>query len=261
MRFFTSAFVVIAGGAALAAGISVAQVPGFLGGSSFKITQVLSPPPIRGGVRDEHDRIVFRKTRSLQGSPRWAMAIGDIQTDNASMMRDFSCAAGLSLNPGTAPHLSQLISRAGADTAAQTNIAKRFFHKLRPFKIDSGPICEPAADVENSFDYPSGHATWGWTWASILAELLPDRAPQILARGRAYGESRIVCGVHNASAVEAGRISAEATLLEVRATSDYRRDLAAAREEIKRLKALRSAPPVQQCTAEESLVHTNIFPP
>jgi acid phosphatase (class A) len=189
------------------------------------------------------------------------MAIGDIQTDNASMMRDFSCAAGLSLNPGTAPRVSQLLTKVGGDAAAQTNIANMFFHRPRPFKIDPGPICEPAADVEKSFDYPSGHATLGWAWASVLMELIPDRAQKILARGRAFGESRIVCGVHYESAVEAGRISAEATLMEVRATSDYRGDLATAREEIDRIKTLRSAPPVQQCTAEESLVHMNIYPP
>jgi acid phosphatase (class A) len=188
------------------------------------------------------------------------MAVSDIKTDSASMMRDFSCAAGLRLTPGTAPRLTQLLSKVGGDAAAQTKIAKAFFHRPRPFKIDPGPICEPAANVEKSFDYPSGHTTLGWAWASVLMELIPDRAQQILARGRAFGESRIVCGVHNESAVEAGRISAEATLMEIRATSDYRRDLGAAREEIKRLKALRSAPPVQQCAAEESLVHMNIYP-
>jgi acid phosphatase (class A) len=261
MRLPRPAFAAIAGITALAAGATAAQIPGYIAGSSLKITQILSPPPLPGSTRDENDRTVFRRTRSLQGSPRWAMAIGDIQTDNASMLRDFSCAVGLSLNPGAAPRLSRLISRAGADTAAQTNIAKRFFHRPRPFKIDPGPICEPAADVGNSFGYPSGHSTLGWTWASILTELLPDRGPQILARGRAYGESRIVCGVHNESAVAAGRISAEATLMEVRTTGDYRRDLAAAREEITQLRTLRSAPPAQQCTAEESLVHMNIYPP
>jgi acid phosphatase (class A) len=30
----------------------------------------------------------------------------------------------------------------------------------------------------------------------ILAELAPERATPILNRGRAYGESRVVCGVH-----------------------------------------------------------------
>jgi hypothetical protein len=31
--------------------------------------------------------------------------------------------------------------------------------------------------------------------------------PGILARARAFGESRVVCGVHNASAVEAGSMT------------------------------------------------------
>jgi acid phosphatase (class A) len=261
MRFPKLVFIMFAGIAASAMIPLAARPAGYLDGSSFNILRVLSPPPLPKSVRSEHDRAIFLKTRSLQGSPRWAMAIGDIQTDSASMMRDFSCAVGLRLTPQMAPRLSELLSKASGDTAAQTNTAKVFFHRPRPFKIDPGPICEPAADVEKSFDYPSGHTTLGWTWALVLMELMPDRAQQVLARGRAFGESRIVCGVHNESAVEAGRISAEATLMAVRGTSDYRRDLAAAREEMQRLKTSLAPPPAQQCSAEERLVHIYIYPP
>jgi acid phosphatase (class A) len=38
-----------------------------------------------------------------------------------------------------------------------------------------------------------------------MAELAPDGATEILVRARAFGESRLVCGVHNLRAVEAGR--------------------------------------------------------
>jgi membrane-associated phospholipid phosphatase len=44
----------------------------------------------------------------------------------------------------------------------------------------------------------------------ILAELVPEAASDVLARARAFGQSRIVCGVHNASAVEAGWMTATA---------------------------------------------------
>jgi acid phosphatase (class A) len=48
--------------------------------------------------------------------------------------------------------------------------------------------------------------------ARILADLKPAQASAILARGRDYGESRIICGVHYPSDVAAGRVMGSAVL-------------------------------------------------
>jgi hypothetical protein len=42
----------------------------------------------------------------------------------------------------------------------------------------------------------------------LLARLVPDRAGDVLARGRNFAESRVVCGVHNLSAVGSGLLTA-----------------------------------------------------
>lgn len=232
---------------------------GYIDRQGFDVTGVLPAAPAEGTDRYELDRRIFRATRSLQGTPRWALATNDVQTDTAHLMADFSCAAGIVLTPGRAPRLARLLARASADTDAETAMAKRHFKRLRPFQIDPGPICQPASEVADSYDYPSGHTTLGWTWASILAELLPQRAAAILARGRAYGESRIVCGVHNASAVEAGRTSAAATLAVVRASPAYRADFAAARRELAALRRASAQPDRAQCQEEADLVAQDIF--
>jgi acid phosphatase (class A) len=88
---------------------------------------------------------------------------------------------------------------------------------------------------------------------------VPERAQQILSRGRAYGESRIVCGVHNASAVEAGRLSVAATLSVVRASGDYQRDFRLAKDEMNGLKQTLSSPSPEVCTAEQNLVNMDIL--
>ena len=95
----------------------------------------------------------------------------------------------------------------------------------------------------------------------VLADAVPARATAILARGRAYGESRIVCGAHNASAVEAGRLSATVTLAAVRNKAAYARDLKAARAEIRALFKSRKARKPLACDAETALVSRNIFAP
>jgi acid phosphatase (class A) len=230
---------------------------GYLPPGAIDVMAVLPPAPVAGEARYEADRAIFKSTRRLVGTPRWDMASKDVSWKDADMLADFSCALGVAVTPAQVPHILKLLTKAGRDTQSQTNIAKQANKRLRPFLIDAGETCESQPDLAKSYDYPSGHTTGGWTWALVLADVAPGRASQILARGRAYGESRIVCGAHNSSAVEGGRLSATVTMTAVRSTATYQRDLKAAQAEYK---ALKKAAPTT-CEAEQGLVSQNIFAP
>lgn len=235
--------------------------PSYLKPGAVDMLMVLPPAPVPGDPRYEADREMFKMTRKLQGTPRWTMATNDVSWANDVMLGDFSCAMGIAVTPEKVPHLIALVQKAGNDTQRETNVAKDFYKRSRPFKIDSGPICQPEADLANSYDYPSGHTTGGWTWALVLADVVPDHVSAILARGRAYGESRIVCGAHNASAVEAGRLSATITMTAVRSTAAYQRDLRLARAEIAALRKTAAAAPPAVCDAEKALIAQSIYTP
>ncbi|MEJ1970518.1 MAG: phosphatase PAP2 family protein [Rhizomicrobium sp.] len=259
-RGLTRALLVLVAAVALAAPVWSAGQAGYLAPGSFDILAVLPPAPAVGGARDAADRSIFLATRALVGTPRWQMATDDVKTGVPDMLRDFSCAAGIALTPDNARKLAALVARAGRDTGAATNVAKDHYKRLRPYKVDPvdpAKVCEPEAELDGSYDYPSGHTTWGWTWATILAELIPDHAAAILARGRAYGESRAVCGAHNYSAVQGGWLSASATLAAVRATPAYQADVAAARAELDALR--HTAPDAKTCAAEAALVSEDIL--
>lgn len=60
--------------------------------------------------------------------------------------------------------------------------------------------------------YPSGHTTTAYQAGITLATLLPELAPQILARTSEAGNNRIVLGVHYPLDIEGGRIDGEAAL-------------------------------------------------
>lgn len=248
---YVAAALTILGGAAA---FSDKPYGGYLTPGEFEVTRILPPAPQPGDARYESDRAVFRGTRALLATPRGVLATSDVESSPAALMRDFSCAAGVSLTPENAPKLAALVRRAGIDTGAQTNMAKDSFKRLRPFKIDDGDVCESKEKLAESYDYPSGHTTRGWTWAMILAELAPDHAQEILKRGRAYGESRFVCGAHNQSAVEAGFISASATLALVRTKPAFKVDLEEARGELAALRANPAAAKPQGCAAEAELI-------
>jgi acid phosphatase (class A) len=262
----TKALITLAAVVALAAPV-IAETQGssgYLTPEAFNILPVLPPAPAKGDARYAMDRAIFRKTRQWFGTPRWDLATADVQSKPADMLHNFSCAVGVTLTPDNAPRLVSLIGKAGNDTRRETNVAKDQYRRQRPFHIDRVPdskVCEPVKELGDSFDYPSGHVTWGWTWATILAELVPDHAAAILARGRAYGESRVVCGAHNWSAAENGRLSASVTLNAVRSTAEYKADFAAAQAELDALRKSGTAPDAAICQKEAELVGENILTP
>jgi acid phosphatase (class A) len=220
------------------------------GGPTPDILLILPPPPVIGDQRDDLDRAIFKATRSQEGSARWKMAAGDDDYFIPAMLKDFSCSLGAAPNKNNAPRLSAMLTRIAQDSSDVAVGAKSKYARQRPFLVDEGKICVARGGyLETSFDYPSGHATEGWAIALVLAEMLPSRATEILARGRAYGDSRIFCGVHNASAVEAGRLVGASVVSAEHASIQFLKDWKAAQAE---LLALRKKNPYTSdtCTAE-----------
>jgi acid phosphatase (class A) len=208
--------------------------------------RILPPPPRPSGPIARADRQVFAATRRLRGSARWNIAASDVRT---GPFEHFACALGVRLTAEAAPALAHLLDR--ADTSGVVDPVKQFYRKLRPYIGSRAPICQAkTAALAGNGDYPSGHAANGWMEALILAELAPDRATEILARGRAFGESRVICGAHSLSAVEAGWMAGAAQTAVLHASAEFRADLEAAREEMARARASAPAPDASTCRAE-----------
>jgi acid phosphatase (class A) len=166
------------------------------------------------------------------------MAQADDDLSAAGLFRAFHCALGVTLTRESAPRVTRLLTRAIADASNASNVLKDFYKHKRPFQVAEGPVCvtpDVKATLERIPDYPSGHTTAGWEAGLVLAELAPDAATSLLARARAFGESRIVCGVHNMSAVEAGWMTATAVFAAQNASVAFRADLDPARTELSTL--------------------------
>jgi len=221
-------------------------------GAAPDILRVLAPPPVEGDIRDTADLAVFRSTRRFEGGPRWALALRDNQLGTATLLQTFSCALDAAIEPADAPALVRLLSQAGVDAGVASASGKNTWKRKRPFEREAGPVCLPPADSERlarvSSDYPSGHATAGWMAGRLLAEVVPDRATEVLERARKFGESRVVCGVHHVTAVEAGFMTAESVLSALHGVPAFRSDLDAAREEVSRLRSTK--PSAQACEAD-----------
>lgn len=223
------------------------RVAGYLDGKPVPdLMRVLPAPPQPGSARAEDDRATFQATRALQGSARWTLATRDVTDDRFTA---FSCAMGMKLDAKSAPKLAALFSR--MSDGGMTGRAKTGFATRRPYLSQDGEICEPkTAHLAGNGDYPSGHTSTGWSTALVLAELVPERATEILRRGRIYGESRFVCGSHSRSAVEAGFLAGASLVARWHAEAAFRADMDAARVELAGLRGTAPAAEADRCRIE-----------
>jgi acid phosphatase (class A) len=210
------------------------------------------PPPQQGSARQELDDQTAKRSLALRGTPRWELAVHDAHLDFPGVADTFSCAMQLPISEEQTPALYMLLRRTLADVGLATYPAKTAYQRTRPFVVNGEPICTPDEREELSHDgsYPSGHTSIGWGWALILSELDPEHAAQILARGRAFGESRNVCNVHWHSDVVAGRMVAGGAVATLHANQQFIEAMAAAKSEIADVRA-RELPVGGDCEAQQ----------
>ena len=208
--------------------------------------RILAPPPAPGTPLAVADRKIFERTRALRDTARWRLAQSDVKSE---AFEHYACALGAQLTPDSAPLVWRLLD--GASAGQVVGKVKTHYGSPRPYLRSKAPICEAkTAHLAGNPDYPSGHTAGGWVEALILAELAPDRASEILARGRAFGESRVVCGSHSVSAVQAGFMAGSAVVAALHGQPEFRRDLEEARAELAQVRATAPAPDAAGCRAE-----------
>lgn len=222
---------------------------------------ILAPPPRGHSASEAADKAAFNTTRALKGSPRWALATTDVADGASAILDDFACVIGQRIDQSRAPALMTLLERTRLDIARATRAPKLHYRRLRPFVGNDAEICViRTSELGNAFSFPSSHATQAWTYASIMASLMPDKATQFFVRARSYGESRVVCGLHWLSDIEAGRTTASAVYAALQGDPGFRSDLEKARVEFGKLVSSTGTPPDQAvCAREEAAAREPIL--
>jgi acid phosphatase (class A) len=231
-----------------------ARLPGYLTADELAdSTKFLGPPPGPDSGAKAGDVQTFEATRRLEGTPRWALAIRDDSVGAVQMLTNFSCAVGAGMPPGSAPALLHLFTRLVSDAGLAIAPAKDFYKRPRPFIEKGGKVCiadKARGQTGKTWSYPSGHSTYGWLTGLVMADVAPDHATAILARARSFGESRVVCGVHYESDVQAGRVAASGVFAALQLNNAFRSDVEAARAEFAGLRAAPASLDPAECAVE-----------
>jgi acid phosphatase (class A) len=207
--------------------------------------------PAAGSKTVARDEEVSRHYVAMHGTARWDMGIKDAVLTFPGAAETFSCALNAPITEQETPNLYRLMRRTLVDAGRSTAEAKDRYKRARPFMVNGKPMCTPEREqvLRSDGSYPSGHSAIGWTWALVLTEVAPERADALLARGRAFGQSRLACNVHWQSDVEEGRIMGAATVARLHAEPAFRADVEAAVREVQALRS-KGLPPTRDCAAE-----------
>jgi acid phosphatase (class A) len=231
----------------------------YLGQAQPDSLALLPPPPADGSAAKQNDEAVHAAAQALKGSPRYALAALDADLAFPHAVSAFSCSVGAPISEADAPRTYLLMRRVFTDAGFATFGAKNHYQRVRPFVQHDEGTCAPAdeASLRKDGSYPSGHTSIGWAWALVLTELVPERRNELLARGRAYGESRLVCNAHWQSDVLEGRAIAAGTVAQLHSNAQFTADMAAAKKELDSLRS-RGAKPNADCAAEAAALAVRV---
>lgn len=201
--------------------------------------KLLPAPPDAGSVQFLYDRARYDWGKSLRNTERGEQAFQDARVNGDGVPRAFSEAFGIDITKDGTPEIYRLIVGMREDAGdLATREAKNHYNRTRPYAFFSEDTCNPEqqAELSTNGSYPSGHTSIGWATALVLSEINPERQDEILERGFQMGESRVICGYHFQSDVNAGRITASGAVARLHADPGFNRQLEKAKKEFRQLK-------------------------
>lgn len=206
--------------------LEIDQVPNSL--------ELLPGPPDAASIAFLYDQARYNWGKSLRNTPRGEQAFQDARVDGQHLPDAFSEAFGININPQDTPEIYKLIVGMREDAGdLATRAAKNHYNRIRPFSFYGENTCNPEqqAELSTNGSYPSGHTSIGWATALVLSEINPDRIDEILQRGYQMGESRVICGYHFQSDVDAGRITGAGVVARLHADQGFNDQLEKAKKE------------------------------
>ncbi|GLQ97609.1 acid phosphatase [Dyella mobilis] len=196
--------------------------------ATVELSNLLPPPPAAGSTAAQHDLEVVLAMQQTRTDAEAAAAKADAER---SVFR-FTDTLGPGLQAKMLPKTAAFFARTTALDKQAVKEAKTFWHHPRPAEV-SDQVHPLAKEKANDWSYPSGHATFGYTTAVLLANMLPEKRAAIFARADEYAEHRIVMGAHFPTDIEAGRLAGTVIAADIMQDASWRQDYEAARLELR----------------------------
>jgi acid phosphatase (class A) len=168
------------------------------------LTRVLPPPPAPESADQKRDLAAVLATQRSRTPGQSKRALADATAGAFG----FADVVGPQFTAEGVPHVAALLGKVRGDAAVAFQAGKGVWNRPRPFVVSQR--VSPVGDKPEGSSYPSGASTANYLTAIVLANMVPEKSAAIYARGREFGDDRVILGVHFPTDVEAGRLAATA---------------------------------------------------
>jgi acid phosphatase (class A) len=197
--------------------------------NQVNLAKLLAPPPAAQSDQQKLDLMAVLQAQKGRTASQSERAVAD---NDYSIFRMAGEVLGPNFTAERVPKTAAFFARVIQDARTLFLATKAVWDRSRPFKVSAD--VKPIGELEHTGSYPSGHATRGYLAAIILANMLPEKSESLFARGREYGENRVLAGDHFPTDIEAGRIAATAMAVAFMQNEAFMKDFAEATAELRR---------------------------
>jgi len=200
----------------------------FLPPDAVDLAAMLPPPPAQDGPVTKAEIAEIHRAASAASPAETEQATADSKEE----VFLFAAIMGPNFTPEQLPLTTKFFAAVGDTEGEFVGPAKKSFGRPRPPLAD--PTITTCEKLKPSGAYPSGHSTFGYLQAIVLAQMVPEKREAIFRRAAEFGQHRVVCGVHYPSDVEAGKLSAFAIGAALLKNAAFQQQFAPAKAELRK---------------------------
>ena len=199
----------------------------FVTNKDVDLTMILPPPPANDSAQTKAELgevLMLQVTRTPEMEAR---AVADAEEN----VWRFANVTGPNFTKEKLPKFSAFFDRVVETEGAVVDPAKDVWKRPRPHQLSD--LVKPAVKLSSSGSWPSGHATVGTMMGIILADMVPEKRAEIMARAAEYAHNRVVGGIHYPSDVEMGKISGSVIAAVLLNRDDFKAEYEVAKAELR----------------------------
>jgi acid phosphatase (class A) len=214
---------------ALIAAPAISAELNFVSREQVDLTKLLAPPPADRSPQTQAEILELIQIQKRCTPQEKASAVSD---NRLSVFQFASGVLGPKFTWENLPLTEKFFKRLAKDGVSVFTAAKEKWSRTRP--------CLVSAEVRSCFGqdaseaYPSGHSTFGYLAAIVLANMIPEKKTELFDRAAQYAGNRMVCGVHYRSDIEAGRIGGTVIAAFAMQNPQFQKEFEEVRKEVRK---------------------------
>lgn len=186
----------------------------------------LPPAPAMGSEVDKADNVALHKWQDERTTAQCKAAAAERDPEFQAIFGDLN--PFVSPMPDAVKKVIEQVKRTGTDSYRKIKDDNK---RPRPFLVDKS--LDPCIGRPGGYSYPSGHATLARLYGRLLAEAVPERKAEFIARADLSALYRVIGGVHNPSDIEAGKNLADMVFDQMLADQRFAADVEALKQYVK----------------------------